>query len=118
MRDKEFYDMADDEDEVAVYCKLQEQGVLDVFYQRNLSEMQNKAIAHLKNSTNGNTQGFNGLTNDHGSLSGARIDSVAKLAELSSQGKLIFMSQQTVNKMQQRAMQTQSKTFERGLISE
>lgn len=109
--------MADDEDEVAVYCKLQEQGVLDVFYQRNLSEMQNKAIAHLKSSTNCNTQGFNAFTNDHGSLSGARID-VAKLAELSSQGKLIFMSQQTVNKMQQRAMQTQSKTFERGLISE
>lgn len=24
LRDKQFYDMADDEDEVAVYCKLQE----------------------------------------------------------------------------------------------
>ena len=24
LRDKEFYDMADDEDEVAVYCKMQE----------------------------------------------------------------------------------------------
>ena len=35
LRDKEFYDMCDDEDEIVMYCKLAEQSILDAIQMRN-----------------------------------------------------------------------------------
>ena len=40
LRDKEFYDMCDEEDEIAMYCKFAEQNILDaihISHARNLS---------------------------------------------------------------------------------
>jgi len=48
LRDKEFYEMCADEDEVAMYCKLAEQNIFDAIHGRNLSQ------SHIK--ANGNTQ--------------------------------------------------------------
>ena len=37
LRDKEFYEMCDDEDEIAMYCKFAEQNLFDAIHVRNLS---------------------------------------------------------------------------------
>ena len=71
------------EDEVAVYCKLAEQSIFEAINLRN--EKKFESIAK---------------------------ESMQKLGEMSSQSKLIFMSQKTVNKMQDRAMLTQDKSME------
>ena len=37
LRDNAFYEMWDDEDEIAMYCKYSEQNILDAIHVRNLS---------------------------------------------------------------------------------
>lgn len=41
LRDKEFYEMCDDEDEIAMFCKFAEQNILDNMHIRNLSSQYN-----------------------------------------------------------------------------
>ena len=44
LRDKEFYEMCDEEDEIAMYCKYQEQNIFDAIHVRNLSQFKNQNI--------------------------------------------------------------------------
>lgn len=37
LRDKEFYEMCDDEDEIAMFCKFAEQNIVDNLHVRNLT---------------------------------------------------------------------------------
>ena len=37
LRDKEFYEMQDEDDEIAMYCKFAEQNIIEGLHIRNLS---------------------------------------------------------------------------------
>jgi hypothetical protein len=50
LRDKEFYEMCDDEDEIAVYCKLAEQNILDSIYLRNLKHRSESPALNISNA--------------------------------------------------------------------
>ena len=41
LRDKEFYEMQDEDDEIAMYCKLAEQNIVDGLHIRHLSQHKN-----------------------------------------------------------------------------
>jgi hypothetical protein len=88
LRDKEFYEMCADEDEVAMYCKLAEQNIFDAIHVRNLSQSQNKA--------NGNTQ----ISESPAQLftSNMNISNANKSSSITN-NQLVFMSQQTYKKM-------------------
>lgn len=71
LRDKEFYEMCDEEDEIAMFCKFAEQNILENMHVRNLSKEYNahKNVAHLHNqSSEGQTQFFPSAANKSNQL--------------------------------------------------
>jgi hypothetical protein len=61
LRDKEFYEMCDEEDEINIFCKFAEQNFLENMHVRNLSAQYNHKnnVTHLHNqSSDGQTQFF------------------------------------------------------------
>lgn len=48
-RDKQFYDMCDDDDEIAMYFKFAEQNLIDAIHVRNLSNYNTKKNPQLHN---------------------------------------------------------------------
>ena len=54
LRDKEFYEMQDDEDEIAMYLKLAEQNILDSIYLRNLKQTHHRSESPALNISHAN----------------------------------------------------------------
>lgn len=89
LRDNAFYEMCDDEDEIAMYCKYSEQNILDAIHVRNLSGL---------NKQDSSTVTDNQFLQKANQSSGV------------SNNQLVFMSQRTFYKICGKYLQTQDKT--------
>jgi len=90
LRDREFYEMCDDEDEVVLYCKMADR----IAEQTIISSMHDHIHRNLSQRNNQNDVKNRLIPNNI-------LINQPKLAKLSNNNQLVFMSQQTFNQFNQ-----------------
>lgn len=93
LRDKEFYEMCDDEDEVVLYCKMADQ-----IHEQTIMDQVNEI---QRNSSQNDVKNLNMGQNNQD------LSTQQRLSALSKNNQLVFMSKHTFEKMFQRYIQEQ-----------